>query len=304
MVPNRLSVVADLARQFPQEWRDAHNPSGGGPHTEAFIKRVAWALHQEDARWGLNGKRGKPDDLSDDALNWRGEGPGHDPTNNNEKVTVIDCIAGAGGPNPQPVWQVLDHLPGPGAWVKPQPVGGVVVPPTTDLARYWTTEHRVLVSRLAGASTVTVAQQLAFSFPNDGWGNKSTRPGSTVSNDVISRQVDGHLVGVRIGTNEIFYIDGQTFVQVIPTNHLGIAPPPVDPIDPPVDPIEPIDPVPPPPLVGLTEVLDALKALEIKVDALRQDVINAVKQQKYKIDATTKLFGRETKITGTINPKD
>ena len=126
-IPNCQHVVAQLSQQYPQEWRDAHNPSGGGPHTEAFIRRLAWVLHSTvDARFGLNGKRGNPNDISDDALNFRGVGPGHDPTNGNAPVTVIDCIGGAGGPNPTPAWQVFDTLPGPGAWVQPVPVDGSV----------------------------------------------------------------------------------------------------------------------------------------------------------------------------------
>lgn len=124
-IPNCVHIVADLAQRYPQEWKKAHNPSGGGPETEAFIRRLAYVLHTTvDKRFGLNGKRGNPNDLSDDALNWRGEGPGNDPTNGNQPVTVIDVINGAGGPNPQPAWQVFDQLPGPGAWVQPQPVGG------------------------------------------------------------------------------------------------------------------------------------------------------------------------------------
>lgn len=135
-IPNCQHIVAQLAAQYPDEWRKAHNPSGGGPETEAFIRRLAYVLHTTvDARWGLNGKRGSPNDISDDALNWRGEGPGHDPTNGNQPITVVDVIAGAGGPNPQPSWQVFDTLPGPGAWVKPEPVGsgsggGGTPPPT------------------------------------------------------------------------------------------------------------------------------------------------------------------------------
>jgi len=290
-VPNALHVVSELARQFPQEWRDAHNPSGGGPHTEAFIKRLAWVLHSTvDPRFGLNGKRGNPNDLSDDALNYKGEGPGHDPTNGNAPVTVIDCIGGAGGPNPTPSWQVFDTLPGPGAWVQPQAVGIAPPPPTGDLARYWTAAHRALAARLAGASTAVVAQQLAHSFPGEGWGNKSTRPGSPVSPDVIGRQVDGHLVGVRVGTHEVFYIDGQAFVPVSPVNHLGDTPP----IDPP-----PVDPTPPA-AVNLTPVLDALAALAVQVATLRQDVIDAVKSQSYDIDASAGMLG---KVKGTIRPK-
>lgn len=126
-IPNCESVVARLAAAFPDEWRAAHT---GGPDTEAFIRRLAYELHTTvDKRFGLNGKRGNPNDISDDALNFRGEGPGNDPTNGNSPITVIDVIAAAGSPDARPSWQVFDTLPGPGAWVKPQPVGSATPVP-------------------------------------------------------------------------------------------------------------------------------------------------------------------------------
>lgn len=122
-IPNCADIIQRLANEHPEEWRKAHNPSGGGPETEAFIRRVAWVLHSTvDARFGLNGKRGVYSDISDDVVNWIGEGPGHDPATG-KPVTVIDVIAGAGGPNPKVYWGVID-APGPGGWVKPEPVGG------------------------------------------------------------------------------------------------------------------------------------------------------------------------------------
>ena len=44
-IPNYQNVVADLAAQYPDEWRAAHT---GGPQTEAFIRRLAWVLHRRD----------------------------------------------------------------------------------------------------------------------------------------------------------------------------------------------------------------------------------------------------------------
>lgn len=123
-IPNYQSVVADLARQYPAEWQAAHR---GGPQTEAFIRRLAWVLHQRDPRFGLNGKRGNYDDISDDVVNYIGEGPGHDPRTG-QPVTVIDVIVAAGGPNPQPAWNSINQ-PGPGGWVQPSPVGGDVPTP-------------------------------------------------------------------------------------------------------------------------------------------------------------------------------
>ncbi len=123
-IPVCKHIVEQLAAEYPDEWRKAHNPSGGGPETEAFIRRLAWVLHSTvDARFGLNGKRGNYSDISDDVVNWIGEGPGHDPATG-KPVTVIDVIGGAGGPDPRPMWMPFSDLPGPGGWVRPEPVGG------------------------------------------------------------------------------------------------------------------------------------------------------------------------------------
>lgn len=121
-VPNFQQQVTDLANKYPREFREAHT---GGPNTELFIKIVAYELHKLEPRFGLNGKRGT-DTLSQDAINYKGIGVGHDPTNN-QPVTVIDIIGGAGGNDPRPTWQVFNdpnlHR-GPGKWIQPLPVPG------------------------------------------------------------------------------------------------------------------------------------------------------------------------------------
>lgn len=123
-VPNFQQTVTELANKYPREFREAHT---GGPNTELFIKIVAYELHKLEPRFGLNGKRGS-DTLSQDAINYKGVGIGFDPTNN-QPVTVIDIIAGAGGNDPRPAWMVLNdpneasHR-GPGKWIQPQPVPG------------------------------------------------------------------------------------------------------------------------------------------------------------------------------------
>lgn len=129
-IPNYRDVVADLARAHPDEWHAAHR---GGPDTEAFIRRLAWVLYQRDPRVGLNGKRGNPNDISDDALCYDGvsEKGDTDPTRGGVPVTVLDVIGGAGGPNPTPQWGAVGPAtPHPyAAWVQPQPVGGEVPTP-------------------------------------------------------------------------------------------------------------------------------------------------------------------------------
>jgi hypothetical protein len=126
-IPNGRHIVEQLAAQYPQEWWKAHRPSGGGPETEAFIRRLAWVLHSTvDPRFGLNGKRGDPADISDDVVCFNGVSVlgDFDPTRGNAPVTVLDVIGGAGGPNPTPQWGPVGPSPR-AAWVRPEPVGGV-----------------------------------------------------------------------------------------------------------------------------------------------------------------------------------
>lgn len=121
---NMYQTVVECANRWPQAFAVAHTDH---PDKHLFIKLVAWELHKLDERFGLNGKRGNPNDLSMDAINYLGEGIGYDPTRNDRPVTVIDVIGGAGGPNPKPTWQVFNDPTihrGPGAWVQPKPVEG------------------------------------------------------------------------------------------------------------------------------------------------------------------------------------
>jgi hypothetical protein len=129
-IPNGRHIVEQLAAQYPQEWWKAHRPSGGGPETEAFIRRLAWVLHSTvDPRFGLVGKRGNPADISDDALCYDGVSQlgDVDPTRGGVPVTVLDVIGGAGGPTPTAQWGAAGPAtPRPhAAWVRPEPVGGV-----------------------------------------------------------------------------------------------------------------------------------------------------------------------------------
>lgn len=128
-IPSYLSVVEDVRRRYPAEWAAAHR---GGPDTEAFIRRLAWELHQRDPSVGLNGKRGNPGDLSDDCICYKGQGGQSLDVRTGQRVAVIDVIAGAGGPNPQPAWgEVWDpaNIPTAATWVQPTPVGGEVPGP-------------------------------------------------------------------------------------------------------------------------------------------------------------------------------
>lgn len=123
-IPDYGSVVGQLKDAYPIEWWAAHT---GGPDTEKFIRRLAWVLHQKDARFGLVGKRGNAGDISDDCVGFDGYSAvgDVDPTRGNAPVTVLDVIGGAGGSNPVPMWGPAGKSDnGKAAWVRPQPVGG------------------------------------------------------------------------------------------------------------------------------------------------------------------------------------
>lgn len=81
---------------------------GFGPYDAPlpFVREVARRL---GGRWGLNGKRGNPNDLSGDVLAWNI--PGHLPQ-------LFDVIYDSGGKNSL-VWNRLPYARGPAIWVAP-----------------------------------------------------------------------------------------------------------------------------------------------------------------------------------------
>lgn len=135
MVPDYKYVVEQCKKAYPAEWKNAHT---GNEHTEDFIRLLAVQLHDLDKRFGLNGKRGDPDDISDDAVNFKGEGADTDPTNGNSPVTIIDVIAAAGSPQASPSWVIVTDAANPtkGAWVDPTNVVEPPAPPPPTFAPY------------------------------------------------------------------------------------------------------------------------------------------------------------------------
>ena len=127
MIPNYLHIVEQVKLAHPQAWKDAHT---GNVATEDFIRLVAAEMYAHDSHVGLNGKRGNPKDISDDALNYYGEGPDYDPTHANTPATVIDVIGAAGTPQAYPQWLVVSdpNAPVAAAWVSPV---SVTPPPPT-----------------------------------------------------------------------------------------------------------------------------------------------------------------------------
>jgi hypothetical protein len=147
-IPNYRAHVADLAARDPDAWRAAHT---GGPRTEDFIRRLAAELHALDPNVGLNGKRGNPDDISDDVLAiFTDDGDVTD--RSGKRMAIIDVIVGAGGPDPRPGWASVGG-PSPGAWVKPAPIAvepppkPVEPPPPAHVCKceeHWLTVRNVL----------------------------------------------------------------------------------------------------------------------------------------------------------------
>lgn len=134
LAPNCKLIVAALAAEYPQEFKDCHRPELG-PRAWAFIRRVAWVLHSTvDQRFGLNGKRGNLNDPSMDAVSFR------NPASAAGGVEVLDVVAAAGGADARPAWsdvtQQTINAGTIGAYIQPEPVHGsapiVVTPPVGD----------------------------------------------------------------------------------------------------------------------------------------------------------------------------
>ena len=98
--PDYTGKVAEVARKWPEEWELARKV-GDRRTSDKFIRRLAWELHKQDERVGLNGKRGS-DELSLDALSYKNSsGPGG--------VEVIDVITG----DHRATWQDVTIPPAP-----------------------------------------------------------------------------------------------------------------------------------------------------------------------------------------------
>lgn len=148
--PNELATVQEVDARCPGLVLRDHD----------FTDAVFSLLHSRDERWGRNGKRGNPNDLSHDAGAYKTSASPFG-------VAVIDIIVAAGASNARPGWQdVTDATIAAGTvgvWVRPSgvlpacltvgapgptpdpaPVPPVVTPPTsTDL-----TEVLVALSRI------------------------------------------------------------------------------------------------------------------------------------------------------------
>lgn len=126
-----INKIEALKVANPEAWANAHT---GNDKTEDFVRIVAYELNKVNPDIGLNGKRGDPDNISDDALSVKNpNGFDFDPTDNNNKRDVIDFIESAGDVRKAKVtWGVVkaaDGNPTGSAWVKPTKPTKVVVTP-------------------------------------------------------------------------------------------------------------------------------------------------------------------------------
>ncbi|MEZ5290330.1 MAG: hypothetical protein R2745_04550 [Vicinamibacterales bacterium] len=98
-LPNRSSIVNEMARLYPADLRNSCVSQGGN---NTWLYRVVQRLRQEDTRWGLNWKRGNVGDMSQDVIdyNW-----GSEADEGTRQVYVVDIIGGHCGGSPGPAWQ-------------------------------------------------------------------------------------------------------------------------------------------------------------------------------------------------------
>ena len=96
--PNAYAVVQKTAADHPQLLAQSCVDTGG---SNAFLFEVVRRLRKLDDRWGLNWKRGKVGDLSQDVVDYHwGSGVSEGST----EVYIIDVITGHCGHNPKPGW--------------------------------------------------------------------------------------------------------------------------------------------------------------------------------------------------------
>lgn len=142
MIPNYKSDVEAAKVKYQDAWLHAHT---GDDRTEEFIRLLAKDLHAKDSNVALNGKRGDPNDISDDALNILcEEADSQGRTPDGRPCVVVDVIFAAGArppytpsnPAPAPTWGVLTTaVEGSGANVNPTPqppVSSCVFPPQNE----------------------------------------------------------------------------------------------------------------------------------------------------------------------------
>ncbi|MHB1260319.1 MAG: hypothetical protein ACYC2H_01245 [Thermoplasmatota archaeon] len=194
-----------------------------------------------------------------------------------------DCIGGSGGPGYTFRPNYDGKLPGDQIVFAPRVPdggGGDTAPPPV---KYWQQAHSDVLSKLGTPTDSSgdpvfvrrVAEQFAYSFPAEGWGQKRADPTRPVSDNTVARMTSTGLIAFRVvpfSMSPTFYDLKSTpsvFEAVTPKNYLAVEPPPPPPpVDPPVDP--PTDPV------DLSGVMTELNAIKTDVRAIAPSCAGAV----------------------------
>jgi hypothetical protein len=99
-LPDGSGVVNAVARERPDLLRNSCVDMGGN---NDFLFEVVRRLRRMDRRWGLNWKRGRVGDMSQDVVNYF-YGPAGAPMEGSPDTYVVDMIGGHCGPTPSPAW--------------------------------------------------------------------------------------------------------------------------------------------------------------------------------------------------------
>lgn len=97
-LPNMSSVAEAVGRAYPAELRNSCVEHGGN---NAWLFRLVQELRRYDTRWGLNWKRGRVGDMSQDIVNYNFSS---DPDEGTTNVYIIDVIGGHCGGSPGAAW--------------------------------------------------------------------------------------------------------------------------------------------------------------------------------------------------------
>ena len=87
-----------MARAYPNDLRNSCVADGGN---NTWLFRLVQRLRQEDTRWGLNWKRARVGDMSQDVVTYN---YGSDADEGTYNTYVVDVIGGHCGSNPTPSW--------------------------------------------------------------------------------------------------------------------------------------------------------------------------------------------------------